>query len=858
MNFAAGSVRASWITALLCAGVVLAAAPAGAQHPAIYLVDGNGDIIDPINDVNANAPFSTKQTCGMCHDYDVITEGYHFQMGWNTVSDDFGVESGRPWSLSNGFLGRWYPYAFRQLAKKVNTHPDEIDLTVYDFVGFSSPGRGEPPCGACHPGGGGFEFDRDGNRYDETLADNPELADTLDGDYHDSKWDRSGVVEADCLICHLEGYDFGARVDQLKNGNYRWGVVAGSRIGTVDGAVRRDQEPEVVYEKRLFNADGTITLDMSWPPPDNNCMYCHGSSDVKKRGFSWNDIFNPDIHNQQGISCTACHPAGLDHQIAKGNEPAFTVAPEYEGSNKSCSECHMEGYLGAPVPEHDLIRPSHLARIHCEACHIPQLNRSAAKGHEATTGSLEFYLRPPDAEEAGAVGLWQPDYERREDEHIYPMNRFLAVYWGNRDADGLIYPLFLREHEAGWKRFKDAVTDDDEDGRPEVNRPDEIVAGLEAFAAALEGNQRFEQVKPVFIKSETAYELDDGGNLISSPLAGTPMEGASEVKFSINHNTAPTRMALGVNGCKDCHVAEAHMFKGGQITDLHGPDGQPVTQSNGRFFGCNPFAFEINSLHQQIVSPYVGPLIMLVVFMIVVHYHSYGPKRITFDPYSEEIERFNLVERGIHLFRLISFVFLAVTGLILAFNLHLWQQLLFGSARTLHDVHVWMGIVFIVTTIGGIILWLRDAIFESYDKDWVRKMGGYLGHKGEVPAGRFNAGQKMFYWLSSILGVLMGVTGIILVFKGSFELPTICITSTVHNLLGFFLIAGVVAHAYLGTVANPGTWRVLVDGSVTREWAEHHHPNWFRKLKEQERIERAEAKFDQQRAEQAEDDDRET
>ena len=34
----------------------------------------------------------------------------------------------------------------------------------------------------------------------------------------------------------------------------------------------------------------------------------------------------------------------------------------------------------------------------------------------------------------------------------------------------------------------------------------------------------------------------------------------------------------------------------------------------------------------------------------------------------------------------------------------------------------------------------------------------------------------------------------------------------------------------LGTVANPGTWRVLVDGSVTREWPRHHHPNWYRAL----------------------------
>ena len=206
------------------------------------------------------------------------------------------------------------------------------------------------------------------------------------------------------------------------------------------------------------------------------------------------------------------------------------------------------------------------------------------------------------------------------------------------------------------------------------------------------------------------------------------------------------------------------------------------------------------------------------------------PGWISFDPYSDEIRRFSLLERGVHLLRLIAFVFLAVTGLILAFNLHLWQQLLFGSAQRLHNIHVLTGIVFIVTTAAGIMLWFRDAAFARYDVEWMRKLGGYLGYKGMVPAGRFNAGQKMFYWYTAAFGIVMSLTGIMLIYKTSFGLATVCITSTFHNLVGFFLIAGVLAHAYLGTVANPGTWRVLVDGSVTREWARHHHPNWYRAL----------------------------
>lgn len=802
-----------------------------AQHPPIFLLDAQGDFIDPINGENQEAPFSMKQTCGMCHDYDVITQGYHFQMGWDVVSDDYGVESGRPWDLSNGFMGRWYPYAFRQLAKKKNTSPDEIDLTVYDFVGFSSPGHGQPPCGACHPGGGGLEYDRDGNRYDEHMMENPELAESLDGDYFKSQWTMSGVVEADCFVCHLKGYDFQTRIDQLTQGNYRWAVVAGSRIGVVEGSVRRGREPTVAYHQRLFNADGTITLEMSWPPPDENCVNCHGRSDVRKRGFSWNDIFNPDVHAQQGVSCTACHPAGLDHQIAKGDSPTFTAAPKQEGTMMGCKECHRGGYLGAPVPDHEKVRPSHIQNIACESCHIPSLKRAAALGHEASTGQLEFRTRPAEAEEPGAKGEWQPDYNRWEDGLVYNINHFLAVWWGNRDADGLIYPLFLSEHEAAWALYETDVVDDDEDGIREVNRDEEIIAGLKAFAKSLEGNARFTAVQPVFLTGEMAYELDTQGQLISGSLEGTPMQGSTFVDFSINHNTAPTRSALGAGGCNDCHSMDAHFFKGQQAVRLHGPeDAAAVTRSNGLYFGCKPWAFHFNTFHQQIISPYIGPLIILVVFLIVLHYHSYGPKRITFDPYSAEIQRFSMLERGVHLFRLIAFVILTISGLILAFNLHLWQQLLFGSAQRLLDFHIWSGIVFVATTAVGIVIWFRDAVFASYDTEWMRKLGGYLGHKGHVPAGRFNAGQKMFYWYTAAFGIIMSVTGLMLVTKSWFTLATICATSTVHNLIGFFLIAGVLAHAYLGTVANPGTWRVLVDGSVTREWAHHHHPNWYRTL----------------------------
>ena len=818
------SIRSLLRTAAVGA-VFLTVAVSGAlaAHPAIFLMDKDYEEINPVTGDNADKPFSTAATCGTCHDYEEITGGYHFQMGWDKVSDDFGVAEGRPWMIGEGMMGKWCPLYLRQLAKKENESAAEIDLTVYDFVGEKASSGYS--CGSCHPGGGGLEFDREGNRYDETLADDPELSEALDGDYYNSHWDKSGVVEADCFICHFEGYNFDERAYQLDQRNYRWAVVAGTGFGEVSGSVKRDQEPEVIYNKRFFNEDGSIALDMSWPPPDDNCVFCHGKADVRKRGFSWNDIHNPDVHNDQGLSCTACHPAGPDHQFAKGNASDLRLANGLDGTIKTCEDCHTTGFMGATIPRHSKIRPSHLKRIACESCHIPSLHRSALAGLDATTGEMQQYYTPPDADDLGEVKEWFPSYIRADDDDIYPYNTLLVIWWGNLDEDGIVYPLWLSEHKAGWELFGNEITDDNGDDIPEVNRPEEIVAGLKGFALSLQGNERFSQVHPVLVKAGKSYHLNEQGE-----LAELDVPSVECVTFSISHNVAPARSALGAGGCADCHAADAHFFKGQRVVDLFDTTGKPVTRSNGLYYGCNPVAFAINTFHQQILSPLVSVGIILALFLITLHYHAYGPKHIPFVPDSGEVPRFTFLERAVHLFRLISFVLLAITGLIMAFNWHNWQELLFSSPQQMLDFHIWTGIVFIITTIAGIVMWFHDAIFTKYDKDWVRRVGGYLGYKGEVPSGRFNAGQKMFYWYSGTLGLVMGVTGLMLWVKTWFALGTICITSTIHNLAGFVLIAGVLSHAYLGTVANPGTWRVLVDGFVTRVWARHHHPNWYRAL----------------------------
>jgi hypothetical protein len=80
--------------------------PQGPQHPKIILKGFDGI---PLT-VESKTPYSPKKTCGDCHDYFRITDGYHFQQGRTdgkgniVISDLFDPE--HPWNLSSGMFGK--------------------------------------------------------------------------------------------------------------------------------------------------------------------------------------------------------------------------------------------------------------------------------------------------------------------------------------------------------------------------------------------------------------------------------------------------------------------------------------------------------------------------------------------------------------------------------------------------------------------------------------------------------------------------------------------------------------------------------------------------------------------------------
>ncbi len=345
------------------------------------------DEYDRIIDENSNQPVSVARTCMKCHDVDTVTGGYHFQMGRDEMFPPHGLGNPIPVQKSPGVYGKWLSLYQRELAPKFFDSPDQIDMTSFDFVAT---------CAICHPGGGPTLFDRGGMRYDTVMQQDPAIALTNDGDYYQAMWHKSGALEPDCLICHLEHYEYSDRAQQIKKYNFKWAATVAGGFGDVEGSVKNGEAPKVKYNKQIFRPDGRVYLKIQ-RPDDRACLFCHDISGVQKRGTTWSSNYIADVHTDIGITCIDCHPGDIRHNFAKGHSSSQTVRDDIDGSGLSCKQCHYEtGDFGAPAFEHRGLPPLHLERLSCEACHITKRPFLSARAVDVATGKAIELPNNPD------------------------------------------------------------------------------------------------------------------------------------------------------------------------------------------------------------------------------------------------------------------------------------------------------------------------------------------------------------------------------------------------------------------------------------------------------------------------------
>ena len=193
------------------------------------------------------------------------------------------------------------------------------------------------------------------------------------------------------------------------------------------------------------------------------------------------------------------------------------------------------------------------------------------------------------------------------------------------------------------------------------------------------------------------------------------------------------------------------------------------------------------------------------------------------------LHRFSYLERLVHWVVGGTFVILLLTGLAFSYPSLFWLTTLLGGGQAARVLHPWVGVGFGVGMVFMLVLWIRDMFLDQEDWRWLGSVQDYAAHRYDrvPPAGKYNAGQKVFFWAQGLLAITFVATGVLLWMPDRFGSGLLSVSRLLHyaGALGGGLL--LIVHVYLGTVAYPGTARGMIDGKVTRRWAAMHHPRWY-------------------------------
>lgn len=214
-------------------------------------------------------------------------------------------------------------------------------------------------------------------------------------------------------------------------------------------------------------------------------------------------------------------------------------------------------------------------------------------------------------------------------------------------------------------------------------------------------------------------------------------------------------------------------------------------------------------------------IIIAVPALFLLHYIIVGPMH--FDHDGEKILFFPLLIRIVHLFAAASFVLLVITGLMVVLGNFLGGGALIRTARSIHLISA---MVFVLPGIMMFVIWVKDMLPKFHDVLWFLKFGGYLSkEKKPVPAGKFNAGQKTYFWLVTVGGGVMAYTGYIIWGMGA-ALDTVRLYTIVHNVLGMAIVAFVITHVYMSVFAISGALNSMKTGYKPKEEVDILHSRY--------------------------------
>jgi hypothetical protein len=269
-------------------------------------------------------------------------------------------------------------------------------------------------------------------------------------------------------------------------------------------------------------------------------LNCHSKPQWKKRGASFTEF--TDVHIAKGMKCVDCHVSGSMatdsrikgkevHQFGKGDDPSGNVRNDLDNTMRTCTDCHLTGYLNAPIAKHAWLPHLHLEKLACQTCHIPERKVKSALVQVSDIYNPGTKISPPAKyvwtfydqnmnywNHYGELAMFTakdqpsdpfvPQYAKYKGK-IFPVNSvhsaWPAIYTdGKKGLDQPkmkdIYTMWTTHRKDKTKYPElDKIKDNNSDTIPEVNAPEEIDA---------------------FISSVTLYLQDAGYDLQGKRIVG--------------------------------------------------------------------------------------------------------------------------------------------------------------------------------------------------------------------------------------------------------------------------------------------------------------------------------------------------
>jgi formate dehydrogenase subunit gamma len=196
------------------------------------------------------------------------------------------------------------------------------------------------------------------------------------------------------------------------------------------------------------------------------------------------------------------------------------------------------------------------------------------------------------------------------------------------------------------------------------------------------------------------------------------------------------------------------------------------------------------------------------------------------------ILRYTLSERVHHWLAALAYIYCLITGLALWSPYMFWLADLVGGGPTARFWHPWFGVAFTLSVGWMYKMWRGDLATTDADRRWWKAINYYVENDDEKlpPVGRFNFGQKIFFWLMFFGVILLLISGLGLWFVESIPWSLRWLrylAVTVHVVAALATIGAFIIHIYMSVFMEPESFQAMIHGRVPGAWARTYHRLWY-------------------------------